>query len=66
MSIDCLLYEIKVLKKVSEQLLYWQRIELTAEEAVTPGLVRPLPVIVFVRHQQRNTEEDKTYRNGYQ
>ena len=36
MSIDCLLYEIKVLKKVSEQLLYWQRIELTAEEAVTP------------------------------
>ena len=36
MSINCLLYEIKVfLKKVSEQLLYWQRVELTAEEAVT-------------------------------
>ena len=35
MSINCLLYEIKVFKKVSEQLLYWQRIELTADEAVT-------------------------------
>ena len=37
MSIDCLFYEIKVLQKVSEQLLYCQRIELTAEEAVTLG-----------------------------
>ena len=35
MSINCLLYEIKVFKKVPKQLLYFQRIELTAEEAVT-------------------------------